>query len=51
MTIIDTETGQTTGSVVVHVRKEPLARGAPIEDLERQAFEALVEALEEKLNR
>lgn len=49
MTITDTETGQVTGMVVARLRREPLARGASIEDLERRAFESLISALEERL--
>jgi hypothetical protein len=51
MTITDTETGQTTGMAVARVRREALARGSTIQDLEKRAFEALVNVLKGKLNR
>lgn len=51
MTITDVETGATTGNIVARVRKEPLARGAAFEDLEKGAYEALVSALEERITR
>jgi hypothetical protein len=49
--ITDAETGATTGTAVVHVRKEPMARGVEFSELERKAFDALISELEERLNR
>jgi hypothetical protein len=49
--ITDTDTGAITGTVVAHVRKEPLARGVEFSELERRAFEALVAKIEERLSR
>jgi hypothetical protein len=45
LTITDMDTGRVTGSAVVRGRKEPLARGATFEELQRRAFEALISAL------
>ena len=45
LTITDMETGRVTGSAVVRGRKEPLARGATFEELQRRAFDALISAL------
>lgn len=50
MTITNTETGERTGTATAQVRKEPLARGASFEELEKRAFEALISALEDQLH-
>lgn len=51
LTITNTETSQTTGTVVAKVRREPLARGASFDDLEKRAFESLISVLDGRLNR
>ncbi len=49
--ITDAESGATTGTAVAHVRKEPMARGVEFSELEQRAFEALISALADRLNR